>query len=132
MPKMEYKKRQEEDDFSWMCSRCRQDDAIYGPDANSPASLQHSTSLKDIKSGSILHFNCRSANGKLEDIQRILHEAKPAILILTETWLDDSYPKGTLYFKGYKHLRKDRSHAMKQKYRKKNGGGMSIIGKVLK
>ena len=74
-----------------------------------------------------MHYNCRSANGKLDEIQSILHKAQPAILILTETWLDESNPKGTLAFKGYKHLRKDRSHEMKQQHGKKNGGGVAII-----
>ena len=68
-----------------------------------------------------MHFNCRSINNKLDDIHDILDKAKPNILVLTETWLDDSFPKGTLSFKGYKHFRKDRSHEVKQKFKKKIG-----------
>ena len=48
---------------------------------------------------------------------------------MTETWLNDTNPKGTLTFKGYKHIRKDRGQAFKQKYKKNNGGGVAIIYK---
>ena len=50
-------------------------------------------------------------------------------LVLTETWMNCSYPKGTLNFKGYKHFRKDRSQSAKQKYKKNNGGGVALIYK---
>ena len=74
-----------------------------------------------------MHINCRSVNGKLDQIGHILHSAKPDILILTETWMDSSNPKGTLKFKGYRHFRKDRSQAIKKQYTKRGGGGVAVL-----
>ena len=74
-----------------------------------------------------MHLNCRSINGKLDDVNDMLDRAKPDMLVLTETWLDSSHHKGYLNFKGYKHLRKDRSQEVKQKYKKVGGGGVAVI-----
>ena len=60
-------------------------------------------------------------------ISRTSWKLKPFILVLTETWLDDSCPPGFLNFNGYHHVRKDRSHEIKQKYGKSSGGGVAII-----
>ena len=124
MPKATYRQLQKEESFNWNCVRCRQDNEKT---VSSNIRPHHTSELTDLRPGSIIHMNCRSANNKLAEIQSTLHKAKPAVLVLTETWLDESCPKGTLVFKGYKHLRKDRSHTMKQTYNKKNGGGIAII-----
>ena len=76
-----------------------------------------------------MHLNCRSVNGKLDQIGHILHTVKPDILVLTETWLDSSNPKGTLKFGGYKQFRRDRNQTTKEKYGKKGGGGVAVLYK---
>ena len=125
--KATYKRYQEAPHFHWLCAMCRETERI--PIATKYVHNPNDTQIKDLKQGSIIHFNCRSIHNKMDEIQTILDKAKPNIMILTETWLDDSFPKGTLAFKGYRHFRKDRSQAMKQKHKKNNGGGVAIIFK---
>ena len=122
-----YKSCQQRPTFHWLCTYCREPET--SPNIREHAHSINDTALTNIQPGAIMHFNCRSINNKLDDIHDILDKAKPNILVLTETWLDDSFPKGTLSFKGYKHFRKDRSHEVKQKFKKKNGGGVAIIFK---
>ena len=53
--------------------------------------------LESIKKGKnellIMHLNARSLVNKIEDIQIICRTAKPDILCITETWLNESVPQ---------------------------------------
>ena len=57
----------------------------------------------------------------------IANRIKPAAIFITETWLDDSCPKGTAVPENYTVIRLDRSLEFKQKYGKKNGGGVAVM-----
>ena len=63
----------------------------------------------------------------MDELTDIIYTLRPLIACLSETWLDDSHPKGYLNIKGYKFVRKDRSNDIKQKYGKHRGGGVAII-----
>ena len=76
----------------------------------------------------ILHFNCRDITLRSEEIQYIINELNPDILIFSETWLDESTPNYNI-IDGYHMLRKDRTELFKYKYCKKYGGGVSILHK---
>ena len=75
----------------------------------------------------ILHFNARSIIGKEDELINIANKVKPAAIFLTETWLDDSCPKGTGVPANYTVIRHDRSTEFKQKYGKTNGGGVAVL-----
>lgn len=77
----------------------------------------------------ILHYNCRSSTNKEAEIYNICQELDPAILCLTETWLDESTKQTSYVPDGYKIIRQDRSESFKQKFGKNNGGGIAIIHK---
>ena len=101
--------------FDWICNFCRDDDTLpehqcYTPMDNSNFAKLPPKPLSDLESvegHKILHFNCRSVKNKIDEIAYILQTTKPSILILTETWLDQSCPPGFLNFPGYHHFRKD-------------------------
>ena len=59
--------------------------------------------------------------------QIICYELKPAILCLTETWLDASSGPNTFIPEGYQIIRHDRSDEFKQRYGKINGGGVAAL-----
>ena len=75
----------------------------------------------------IIHLNARSAVGKGDQIEEICLTLKPAVLFSTETWFDESCPKGTSVPTGYTIIRKDRSEEYKQLYGKTNGGGTAVF-----
>ena len=75
----------------------------------------------------ILHFNCRSIIKKKEELINIVNKIQPAIVFLSETWFDDSCPKGMAVPTNYSIIRKDRSEKFKLKYGKKNGGGIAVL-----
>ena len=76
----------------------------------------------------ILHFNCRDILLRSEEIQYIINELDPDIIVFSETWLDESTPEYKI-IEGYQMLRKDRTEIFKYKYNKKYGGGVSILHK---
>ena len=76
----------------------------------------------------ILHFNCRKILLRLEEIQYIINELNPDIIIFSETWLDDSTPDLNI-FDGYSLIRKDRTDNFKEIHNKKYGGGVAILHK---
>ena len=124
----EYMENKNKESFSWICTKCRHQEPT--PNTKCSSSKSARVPLKNIcgrKGGLIMHLNCRSINGKLDDVNDILDRAKPDMLVLTETWLDSSHHKGYLNFKGYKHLRKDRPQEVKQKYKKVGGGGVAVL-----
>ena len=75
----------------------------------------------------ILHFNAGSVINKVDELKEVAVTMKPAAIFITETWMDDSCPKGTAVPEGYTIIRKDRSSEFKQKYGNTNGGGVAIL-----
>lgn len=67
-------------------------------------------------------FNSRSIKNKLNDLHQLLHCSKPAIVCITETWLNDSVPNQLLTDNsGYNIIRKDRVNNVS------HGGGVAIL-----
>ena len=77
----------------------------------------------------ILHYNCRSMKNKMEEISNICYKLQPAILCLTETWLDASSQPRAYVPEGYNIIRQDREDQFKQKYGKRDGGGIAVLYK---
>ena len=122
--------------FMWICNYCRLPEEMPTNDSFDykqckPDDLPESwKSLKNhIKKDEeiFLHFNARSLINKGDEILEICQELNPALILFTETWFDESCPKGTCVPKGYKVLRKDRSEVFKHIYGKRNGGGVAIF-----
>ena len=63
---------------------------------------------------------------RLEEIQYIINELNPDVIVFSETWLDDSTPDLNI-FDGYNLIRKDRTDYFKEKHNKKFGGGVAIL-----
>ncbi|CAL4133812.1 unnamed protein product, partial [Meganyctiphanes norvegica] len=55
-----------------------------------------------------IHINARSMFNKLSEIQYIAKKTKPAIISITETWLDESHTNNSILIEGYKIVRRDR------------------------
>ena len=77
----------------------------------------------------IISFNCRSIMNKVDELKHICYTLKPALICLTETWMDYTVPQNFIVPEGYSILRKDRSENFKQQYGKANGGGIAILYK---
>ena len=59
-----------------------------------------------------LHLNAQSMFRKLPQFQYIADKYNPAIIAITETWLDDSYTNNSIKIEGYNLIRRDRqAHA---------------------
>ena len=56
---------------------------------------------------SLLLSNVRSLNNKLDEVERRTVSLKPEILVLTETWLDESIPNSCISLSGYSICRND-------------------------
>ena len=92
------------------------------------------TELKEMKSKHKksklwMHFNCRSLNNAYDELEEICNNIEPDVVLLTETWLDESNPKNAYIPEGYLIKRKDRTDEYKHKYGKKKGGGVAILHK---
>ena len=136
MSESKYKKNKCKKTFKWKCNLCRDPeeaptnlkfDARRCKKDELPESWD--TLRKQIKKDEdiIIHLNARSAVEKGDDINEICNKLKPALILLTESWFDDSCPKGTAVPKGYKIIRKDRSDEYKYIYGKTNGGGVAVL-----
>ena len=64
---------------------------------------------------------------KIDELKDICNKLKPAIVCLTETWMDDTVPQNYIVPEGYLIIRKDRSENFKQRFGKANGGGVAIL-----
>ena len=122
--------------FKWICNVCRKPEEIpcnltFNSSKCTPEELPESWEelAKQINKDEeiIIHLNARSAVEKGDDIEEICDKLKPALLYSTETWFDDSCPKGTAVPSGYSIIRKDRSEEYKQLYGKANGGGVAVL-----
>ena len=59
-----------------------------------------------------IHINARSMFHKLPELVYIANKSKAAIISITETWLDSSFPNDSIKIEGYNILRRDRqTHA---------------------
>ena len=63
-------------------------------------------------------LNCRSLLPCIDELRLIFKEAKPGIIAITETWLDDSVADHEIHIAGYNIIRKDRQF--------RRGGGCAI------
>lgn len=122
--------------FFWICNTCRIPEEIITEkvDVNKLTPGQMPTRNSDFKQDAVkdflvLHYNCRSMINKIEELFYICKTLQPAILCLTETWLDATSPPNAYVPEGYNIIRYDRSDEFKQKYGKVNGGGVAIIHK---
>lgn len=70
---------------------------------------------------SILLFNARSLLNKLDDLKVRVAKFDPDVVVITETWLDNSVREGVLTIQGYKVFRNDRDL---------RGGGVAIFCKT--
>jgi hypothetical protein len=62
-----------------------------------------------------LHLNARSVLSKLTDLRQIARTSHPAVLAVSESWLDDSITDEEIKIDGYSIVRRDRN---------RNGGGV--------
>lgn len=121
--------------FQWTCNKCRVDEeenhdrpevAIL-KDSEMP---ENATSIKSSsKEMTIVHLNCRSIVNKVEELELVVEQTDADIIVLTETWMDDSVPQQACIPEGYSIIRKDRGSAFKQKYGRNKGGGIAILHK---
>lgn len=59
-----------------------------------------------------VHLNARSVFKKLSEVRIIARETNPAVLSITESWLDESHSSESISIQGYNSIRRDRiSHA---------------------
>ena len=123
-------------EFPWVCNTCRTPEVLHKDKLDirkltkdqipiTNESLQERNPNKFL----LLHYNCRSYLSKFEEIQNICYKLQPAILCLTETWLDSSTGPQAYIPQGYAIIRQDRTEEFKQKYGKTNGGGVAILHK---
>ena len=122
--------------FAWVCNVCRSPELKPTNELFSTKHCQKEDlpeSYKSLKSQIknneevFLHLNARSVVNKTEELREICQEINPALVLISETWLDGSCPKGTAVPQGYTIIRKDRSESFKQIYGKSNGGGVAIL-----
>ena len=81
------------------------------------------TCLSDItnaKGHSLMFWNVRSINPRLEEIDRIIDLGKPEFFGIVETWLNTSTNNNEVSFDKYLMYRSDRTAESK----KKGGGGL--------
>lgn len=123
-------------EFPWVCNTCRTAETPNHdkldvrkltkdqiPITNETLQLNHPNKFL------ILCYNCRSYLSKIEEIFNICYKLQPAILCITETWLDSSTGPHAYIPTGYNIIRLDRSEDFKQKYGKTNGGGVAVLYK---
>lgn len=119
----------------WNCSSCRKSedttDQIFNrnhcTEDQLPDEWDYIKKNKEKDEEIILHFNARSIVDKQDELFEIARNLKPAAIFITESWMDDSCPKGTAVSENYTIIRKDRSSNYKQKYGKTNGGGVAVL-----
>ena len=130
-----YSKFKTDETKRWVCSKCKTSEKLITTTFNKSACLQNDMpeewkqilSNKPKETDIIVHFNCRSLVRKKEEFIYLINKIQPAIAFLSETWFDDSCPKGMAVPNNYTIIRKDRSENFKHKYGKKNGGGVAIL-----
>ena len=130
-----YKQSKKKGHFKWICKMCREDEKEINDRVDvttlKPCEMPLTANSIQVTSREmlIIHLNCRSILNKVEELEMIVEECNPDIIVLTETWMDDSVPKQACIPDGYHIIRKDRSTNFKQKYGKNKGGGVAILYK---
>ena len=56
-----------------------------------------------------IHINARSIFHKLSEIKLLTNKCKPAILAITESWLEESFTNESIGIEGYNIARRDRT-----------------------
>lgn len=127
--------------ITWTCNRCLRSEDLpenikfslndFNVDETKITTIEELREMKkeQKKSKLWIHFNCRSLQNAYDEILAIIVTLCPDVILLTETWLDDSNPKTAFIPKGYVMKRKDRSEDYKHKYGKESGGGVAILHK---
>ena len=67
---------------------------------------------------SLVLLNCRSLLPCIDELRSIFKVAKPGIIAISKTWLDDSVADHKIHIAGYNIIRKDRQF--------RRGGGCAI------
>ena len=77
----------------------------------------------------VLSLNARGLTNKYTQLQNLIHEEKPDILAITETFLDKSISDNEFTPQGYKAFRKDRvtAHYRDGTYVDQNRGGVLLL-----
>ena len=121
--------------FKWTCTKCRiNEQAVLETIDINDLDLDGQPDDISLVNPSrnellILNLNCRSIINKREELEYIVNATKADLIVLTETWMDDSVPKHAYVPEGYKIIRKDRCVGYKQKYGRNKGGGIAILYK---
>ena len=89
-----------------------------GPNENDNANSRKCRSL------GLVSLNCRSLLPRIDELTLIFKEAKPGIIAITETWLDDLEADHEIHIAGYNIIRKDRQF--------RRGGGCAIYSEGIK
>ena len=89
-----------------------------GPNENDNANSRKCRSL------GLVSLNCLSLLPCIDELSLIFKEAKPGIIAITETWLDDSVADHEIHIAGYNIIRKDRQF--------RRGGGCAIYSEGIK
>ena len=118
------KNKHKQEKQKWNCLACRTpenpDYCIFNKNMCTidqlPDSWENIQKGKGKEEEILLHFNGRSIVDKEEELSDIAEIMKPAAIFVTETWFDDSHPKGTSVPANYTIIRKDRSPEYKQKW----------------
>ena len=56
-----------------------------------------------------IHANARSVYHKVPELKIIAKKTRAAVIAITETWLDESYPDDSVKIEGYNIIRRDRA-----------------------
>ena len=81
--------------------------------------------LKQYKGHTSIYWNTRSLLPRLEEIDRIIHEASPEIIGISESWLNNNIDMAQICFDRYSMVRVDRT----DKSGKRGGGGVVTYDK---
>ena len=119
----------------WTCTNCKTNEELITArfdksncaEKDMPEEWKQILNNKPKDNDIIIHYNCRSIIKKKEELMETIYKIQPALVFLSETWLDDSCPKGMAVPNNYSIIRKDRSEKFKLKYGKKNGGGIAVL-----
>lgn len=68
---------------------------------------------------SLMLSNVRSLGNKLDEVELRVAELRPDLIVLTETWLDDTYDERSISINSYHAVRKDRPSG--------RGGGINLL-----
>ena len=104
---------------NYACSSADSDVSVILPECNISSSKNQQ--VEDVSCSnnhlSVLYFNARSIKNKLDEFHARVYIEKPAIIAITESWLDDSFNAGEVFPPEYSVFRNDRNT---------HGGGVAL------